>query len=75
MENQEQILIELVELVQKMVEESGNSVDFNARIWVEAWITKPSFALGGRRPCDFFSTRGGIAIIKNKLKQIQSGSY
>ena len=66
---------ELEELVERIVRESGNPRDFNAREWVGRWIATPKGALGGRRPRDLLGTESGRTAVRQLLERMQSGAY
>lgn len=46
----------LAALVQRLVDESGDPVGFDARAWTVAWLHEPMPALGGARPLDYIAT-------------------
>lgn len=66
---------ELVELVDLMVAESGESKGFDAREWLTRWLDQPCPALGNRRPVQFLMTSEGQRIVSGLLRQMQSGAY
>lgn len=65
----------LVGQVEAMVEEFGEPAGFDARAWLERWLTEPLPALGGARPIDFMNTMEGQNLVSEKLSQIASGAY
>lgn len=65
----------LVELVDRIVAESGNPKGFNAAAWLGQWLEQPQPALGGQRPGDFLDTYVGIEVIRNLLLRTQTGAY
>jgi len=69
------VLAELVAIVQRMVNESGNPVGFDAHGWTVDWVTHPVPALGGRCPVEYMQTKDGLAVVKTLLLQMQSGAY
>jgi putative toxin-antitoxin system antitoxin component (TIGR02293 family) len=65
----------LIGLVQKMVNESGDPVGFDAARWVGRWITGPVPALGGKTPASYLDTFEGQKLVANLLAMSQSGAY
>ena len=61
--------------VQKMVDESGSSDNFDARSWLLDWLHSPVPALGGQCPADFLHTPAGIDLVSRLLASAQSGAY
>lgn len=55
MKPQARFLGELEQLVEKIVRESGSPEGFDARSWLKAWLTRPTPALGGKRPDEFLT--------------------
>ena len=68
---------QLIKLVEKIVRESGSehALGFQADKWVDEWVQVPLLALGGRTPADMLRMRGGLAVVRRILEQVQSGSY
>lgn len=65
----------LVELVQRIVAESGDPVGFDAVAWTKRWIRRPAPALGGARPMDYMETPEGTALVEALVRRMQSGAY
>jgi putative toxin-antitoxin system antitoxin component (TIGR02293 family) len=65
----------LIGQVQKMVNESGDPVGFDAARWVGHWITGPVPALGGETPASYMDTFEGQKLVANLLAMSQSGAY
>jgi len=65
----------LCAVVQRMVDESGTSTRFDARAWLERWMTEEVPALGSKRPIDVLKEPGGLERIQTILKGMQSGAY
>lgn len=65
----------LIDQVQDMVEDSGDTTDFDPAEWLGRWIEKPMPALGGKKPADYLSTVSGQKMLSNLLSQMQSGAY
>ena len=68
-------LAKLVGQVQAMVEDSGDSKDFDARAWTAQWLNTPLPAFGGARPVDLMDTMEGQGLVSDTLARIQSGAY
>lgn len=66
---------ELVNLVEKIVRESGNPVGFDAKEWVIRWLGSPHHALGGQLPKTFLNTLEGRDLVVSLILRIQSGSF
>jgi len=75
--NQESItgIDELVDLVQTMIEQSGNPNGFDASSWVSAWLDRPLPALGGAAPNSYMDTPEGRQMVKSLLASSQSGAF
>lgn len=65
----------LVGQLQAIVEESGDSADFDSRAWVSGWLREPLPALAGARPLDLLDTMEGQGLVSNALARVQSGAY
>ena len=65
----------LEELVQRIVEESGNSKGFDASAWLGTWINEANPALGGKQPASYLDTMTGQALVRQLLLRSQSGAY
>lgn len=46
----------LLALVEQIVQESGNPVDFDAAKWTTEWLSEPNAALGGRKPTEYLDS-------------------
>ncbi len=66
---------QLVALVERLVQESGDRAGFDAAAWVEVFLDAPSGALGRRRPREFMDTAGGRSTVTTLIQQMQSGAY
>lgn len=71
----QQHLDELERLVAQIVQESGRPDGFDARQWVERWISEPLPAFAGERPLDVLARPGGLERVRTALLRIQSGAY
>lgn len=68
-------VLELTSLVQRIVDESGDSLGFDALAWTAHWLARPLPALGGAHPADFMETVEGRALVKQLIMRMQSGAY
>lgn len=66
---------QLVDLVSRMVEESGNPEGFDAGKWLGSWLSEPHPALGGVPPGSYLDTHTGIGMVRDLLLRAQSGAY
>lgn len=66
---------DLVDLAQRMVQESGDAEGFDAELWLNDWLTRPIPALGGRCPTEYMVTSEGREVIRGLLHQMQTGAY
>ena len=65
----------LSELVQRMVDESGTPVGFDALSWLDQWLLELAPAIGHRRPLDVLSEPGGLDLVHSYLLRAQSGAF
>lgn len=65
----------LAALVQRMVEESGDPMGFDAQIWLRHWMRRPNAALEHRLPLDVLSEPSGLEQVRSTLMCAQSGAY
>jgi putative toxin-antitoxin system antitoxin component (TIGR02293 family) len=65
----------LIGMVQSMVEQSGNPMDFDAARWVAEWLTRPLPALAGATPASYMDTFEGQKLVTELLSMSQSGAY
>lgn len=65
----------LAATVQRMVDESGTPEHFNARAWLDGWLTDEVPALGFRRPADVLKEPDGLGRVKQILTSMQSGAF
>lgn len=65
----------LVALVQRVVDESGDPVGFDARAWTTRWLRRQMPALGGACPAEYMATPDGRALLETVIKRMQSGAY
>lgn len=65
----------LAKLVQRVVDESGSSLGFDALAWTTRWLDRPAPALGGARPAEYMSTSEGKALVAALVLRMQSSAY
>lgn len=65
----------LTVLVQGMLADSGDQTGFDARVWLDHWLTSVVPALGSRRPIDVLNEPDGLHVVKSLLLRAQSGAY
>jgi len=66
---------ELIKLVERMVQESGNPEGFDARAWLKRWMASPIPALKGSTPANYMKTEEGRKLVVQILTMMQSGAY
>lgn len=64
----------LIDMVQTMVEQSGDPAGFDAARWVSAWLSKPLPALAGATPASYMDTFEGQKLVAELLSMTQSGA-
>ena len=65
----------LIEQVQLLLRESGNTEPFDAAAWVERWLRCPNHALGGAAPELYLHTPEGEALLSSLIGAMATGSY
>jgi hypothetical protein len=65
----------LIEQVQMLLRESGNTEPFDAAAWVERWLRRPNHALGGAAPELYLHTPQGETLLANLIGAMAAGSY
>lgn len=68
----------LLALVEQIVRESGDperARDFDSVAWLNAWLSSPAPALGGRAPAEYLMTPDGVDLVSQLLGAQQSGAY
>jgi uncharacterized protein (DUF2384 family) len=65
----------LTVLVQGMLADSGSQTGFDARAWLDHWLTGVIPALGNRRPIDVLNEPDGLEVVKSLFLRAQSGAY
>ena len=64
----------LIEQVELLLRESGNTEPFDAAAWVERWLRRPNHALGGAAPELYLHTPGGEALLFSLIGAMAAGS-
>ncbi len=65
----------LVEQVETLLRESGNSEPFDAKAWLNRWLTRPNHALGNANPEAYLDTPEGLAVLSGLIGAMYAGSY
>ena len=65
----------LIQQVELLLRESGNTEPFDAAAWVERWLRRPNHALGGAAPELYLHTPGGEALLSSLIGAMAAGSY
>lgn len=65
----------LLAQVNETIARSGTSENFDARKWLEQWITQPVPALGGKSPLELLDNEKGIEQIKQVIAAMESNAY
>lgn len=68
-------IAELEAQVRRIVRESGRPEGFDAKKWVNEWLTRPQAALGGARPEELLDTDDGRRTLYDFIARQQSGAY
>jgi uncharacterized protein (DUF2384 family) len=65
----------LIQQVELLLRQSGNSESFDAAAWVDRWLQRPNHALGGAAPELYLNTPAGEALLANLIGAMAAGSY
>jgi hypothetical protein len=65
----------LIQQVELLLQESGNSEPFDAAAWVDRWLQRPNHSLGGAAPELYLNTPAGEALLANLIGAMAAGSY
>lgn len=65
----------LTALVQRIVDESGQPIGFDARSWLDHWLMVVVPALGDRRPLDVLNEPDGLDVVSSLLLRAQSSAF
>ena len=68
-------ITDLTALVQRMINESGEPTGFDARSWLDHWLTGVVPALGDRRPLDVLNEPGGLEFLESLLLRVDHGAF
>jgi len=71
----DQAIAELLVLVEKIVQESGDPKGFNAAAWLNQWLATPCPALNSAIPYEYLKTLSGRKQLAVLLSRMQSGAY
>ena len=72
---QEDRIAKLIALVQRLLEESGNGVRFDAEHWTRIWLATPLPALGGAQPISYLDSEQGYELLRQLFLRMQSGAF
>jgi hypothetical protein len=65
----------LVDLVERIVQESGRPEGFDPVGWLMEWAREPNAGLAGATPLSYLEKPGGSEVIVGMLKRMQSGAF
>ncbi|MCS5692249.1 MbcA/ParS/Xre antitoxin family protein [Cyanobium sp. FGCU-6] len=65
----------LIQQVERLLRESGNTEPFDAAAWVDRWLRRPNHALGGATPELYLHAPAGEAVIAGLIGAMAAGSY
>jgi len=65
----------LIQQVEQLLRESGNTEPFDAAAWVKRWLHRPNHALAGAAPELYMHTPQGEALLSNLIGAMAAGSY
>ena len=66
---------DLLRLVEKMIQESGDAESFNAGAWLKGWLSAPNPALNSATPNSYLGTKEGRSLVASLLGKMQSGAF
>lgn len=66
---------DLLRLVEKVIQESGDVESFNASAWLKRWLAAPNPALNAATPNSYLGTKEGRILIAGLLEKMQSGAF
>lgn len=73
--NRGQAEADLLRLVERMIQESGNGESFNASAWLKRWLSDPNPALNYATPNSYIGTTEGRDLVSGLLMKMQSGAF
>jgi len=65
----------LLEQVQELLKESGNTDPFDSAAWLDRWLVRPNHALGGVAPEQYLYTPAGVDLLSSIIDAMESSSY
>lgn len=73
--NRAQAEADLLRLVEKVIQESGNAESFNASAWLKRWLSAPNPALNSATPNSYLGTIEGRSLVAGLIEKMQSGAF
>lgn len=73
--NRAQAEADLLRIVEKIIQESGNAESFNASAWLKRWLSAPNSALNSATPISYMGTTEGRSLVARLLEKMQSGAF
>lgn len=73
--NRTQAEADLLRLVEKVIQESGDAESFNASAWLKRWLSTPNPALNSATPNSYLGTKEGRSLVAGLLEKMQSGAF
>jgi uncharacterized protein (DUF2384 family) len=73
--NRAQAEADLLRLVEKVIQESGDAESFNPNAWLKRWLAAPNPALNSATPNSYMGTKEGRSMVAGLLEKIQSGAF
>lgn len=67
--------LRLIQVLEIIVQESGNAHGFSATRWINEWLRTPNLALRNRLPGEYLDSDEGCELLVRLLRQMQSGAY
>lgn len=66
---------DLLRLLEKIIQESGNGESFNASAWLKRWLSSPNPGLNSATPDSYMGTAEGRELVAGLLQKMQSGAF
>lgn len=73
--NRAQAEADLLRLIEKATQESGDAESFNASAWLKRWLAAPNPALNAATPDSYLGTKEGRSLVAGLLEKMQSGAF
>ncbi|MFM7235414.1 MAG: antitoxin Xre/MbcA/ParS toxin-binding domain-containing protein [Cyanobium sp.] len=73
--NQAEARDRLIQQVEQLLRESGQTEPFDAAAWIDRWLQRPNHALGGAAPELYLATPDGEALLSRLIGAMAAGSY